>query len=94
MANNWIKIDEQSPQIKAEPWSLYWREMKSESPEFRDFLLNPLPFLKAEVPEIDESYQISTNILNHEKGLVISAVCTMVTIIPDKKQVILTFYKH
>lgn len=90
----WEKLDNVSQNIANEPWSLYWNEMKSGSHEFEDFLHNPLPTLIKVLDGVDDTWTVETKIRNHEKGLLINAVCTVAMADPQKKIVYLTLFKH
>jgi len=90
----WILVDDHLKEIADEPWSLYWREFKSDTDEFRSFLLDPKPILMNEIPRVSEDYQVSSEILNHEISLRYQAVCTLGIVMPDEKRVKLLFYKH
>ena len=89
----WSKLDTKNKDIEKEPWDLYWTEWKSNTKEFEDFLHSP----KNEAISsfgADDSYAIQTTILNHEAGLLGSAVCGTALVDPNKKIVYFTLYKH
>ncbi len=90
----WVKIDNYVKEIAAEPWSMYWTEWKSGTKEFNDFLLNPIEFLSTSIDEVGRDFKVSTEILNHEIGLLGSAVCTGLMVMPASKLVKMTLYKH
>lgn len=90
----WEKLDSVSKSIAEEPWSLYWNEMKSEEPEFKEFISNPIPVLVEQTDEVEADYRIQTTIINHEVGLMGSMVCQAALVDPDSRTVYLTLYKH
>lgn len=92
--SNWIRIDDHVKEIESEPWSLYWHEWKSVTQEFEDFLHNPLPVLEQEIVEVQSDWHVTTEVINHEIGLVSNAVCKLAMIIPSMKTVKIMFFKH
>ena len=90
----WDKLDDRNKNIANEPWCLYWSESKSGTPEFEEFLHSPLTVLTQDIDEIDETWTIHTNILNHEIGLSNNPVCSVLMTDSTKKLAYLTFYKH
>jgi hypothetical protein len=88
------KLDDVSEEIREEPWSLYWSEDKSDSANFENFIRNPIPELKEHIPEIDDSWEVVTTLANHERGFMVDAYCRTSMVIPEKKLVINTVYKH
>ena len=90
----WDKLDEQNKNIKMESWSLYWSEFKSGTSEFEEFLHNPLKVLSQSIDEIDSSWTVYTNILNHEVGLQKDEVCSLCMTDQKKKIAYMTFFKH
>ena len=92
--SKWEKLDDVSKNIAHEPWNLYWKEHKSGTKEFEAFLHNPKAVLVAELAEVKDTFNIQTNILNHERGLEASLVCTLVLVDPDKQLAYVTLYKH
>ena len=91
---NWVLIDDHVQEIANEPWSLSWREWKSGTKEFEDFLHNPLPVIKQDFPQVEADWRVVTEIVNHERSLLGSAVCNGCMIMPENKTVKLTLYKH
>lgn len=89
-----VRLDDVSPDIAEEDWSLYWAETKSESSYFEGFLREPLAVLRDEIPGIDESWTVTTNIVNHHVPLHQSTVCRVSMVIPEEKLVINLLYKH
>jgi hypothetical protein len=94
MKSNWEKLDDVSENIKNEPWSLYWSEMKTDTPEFEQFLHDPLSELVGSLSGVTRAWTVQTNILNHEFGLLGSSACKLALVDPDKNVVYLTIYKH
>jgi len=94
MATNWEKLDDVSRNIASEPWSLYWAEMKTGTPEFEQFLHDPLSSLVGAFSGVTKAWRVQTNILNHEEGLALSHACQLALVDPAKKTVYLTIYKH
>jgi hypothetical protein len=94
MASNWEKLDDVSRHIESEPWSLYWTEMKTGTPEFEQFLHDPLSSLVGVFLGVTETWRVQTNILNHEEGLAASHACQLALVDPAKRMVYLTIYKH
>ena len=91
---DYVKIDDFVKEIADEPWSLYWSEMKSESDEFIEFMKNPLPVLQRSFPQVDSTWHIDTEIVNHQKGLLLTAVCQAAFIFDEIKLVKIIMYKH
>lgn len=92
--SDWIKVDDTVQDIDEEPWSLYWREWKSGTEEFETFLHEPLRVLTEQIEGCGNDWRVNTEIINHENGLVSTAVCTMVQVMPDLKTAKVTLYKH
>jgi hypothetical protein len=90
----WEKLDDVSPKIAKEPWSLYLGEMKSGTQEFEDFLHDPLSDMAGVLNEVDKSWNIQTNMIGHEIGLFSDAVIKLALVDPRRKMVFLTLYKH
>jgi hypothetical protein len=89
----WEKLDDVSQNIREEPWSLYWREWKSGTRAFEDFLHDPgKELVRSGLAR--RGYSVQTNIINHERGLRVTAVCTMVIVDPRSKAAYITLYKH
>ncbi len=88
------KIDEVAPYIREEPLSLYWAEFKSGSKEFEDFLHNPLEFYASNIEEVDHTWNVQTDIVGHEHGMLNSAVCKLSFVFNKYKLVKATLYKH
>lgn len=91
---NWVQVDDHVQEIAQEPWSMAWREWKSGSSEFNDFLMNPLPEIMKDFPLVQADWRVTSEIVNHERSLLGSAVCNTCIIMPDTKTVKLMFYKH
>ncbi|ADQ69399.1 hypothetical protein C499_12535 [Halogeometricum borinquense DSM 11551] len=91
---DWVSIDESVPEIDEEPWNLYWHEFKSGSDEFEKFIHNPLAVLANSIEEVDESFHITTNIVNHHRGLAMTEVCTMPMVMAEYETVHVLLYKH
>jgi hypothetical protein len=89
-----VKIDDLSPDIAEEGWSLYWAETKSTSEYFREFLLDPLTVLTNEIPEVDRSWHLITNVINHHVPLKQNLVCRVSMVMPEDKTVLNILYKH
>jgi hypothetical protein len=94
MASKWEKLDDVSQNIKDEPWSLYWNEMKTGTPEFEQFIHDPLSSLTGALAGVTQTWTVQTNILNHEAGLMVSHACQLALVDPGKNTVYLTIYKH
>jgi hypothetical protein len=94
MTSNWEKLDNVSDNIKREPWSLYWREMKTGTREFEQFIHDPLRNLIGVFSGVTKTWKVHTNILNHEHGLAASHACLLALVDPEKKIIYLTIYKH
>lgn len=92
--SEWILVDNKVQEIADEPWSLYWREFKSDTDEFRAFLLDPKPILMREIRGISSDYKVTSEVLNHEISLRYQAVCTICIVMPDEQRVKVLFYKH
>jgi hypothetical protein len=90
----WEKLDDVSKSIADEPWSLYWRELKSGTAEFEEFLHDPLSHLVKSFEGVDRKWTVQTNRIGHETGLMRSAVCSLALADHDRKTVFLTLYKH
>jgi hypothetical protein len=84
MAKKWEKLDNVSKNIAEEPWSLYWNEFKSGTKEFENFLHDPLKTLVTAVDGVDRKFTVNTTVVNHEKGLNLSAVCSLCIVDPEK----------
>ena len=91
---DWVRVDDSVPEIADEPWSLFWHEFKSDAVEFDRILKDPLSVLKQDFPEIDETWNINTELLNHQAGLLLSAVCSATFVFPEIKMVKILYYKH
>lgn len=94
MASKWEKLDDVSKSIANEPWSLYWNEMKTGTPEFEAFLLDPLSHLVGNLAGVTKEWTVQTNILNHEISLRHDPACELALVDPQKNIVYLTIYKH
>jgi hypothetical protein len=90
----WVSIDEVSTEIREEPWSLYWREWKSGTAEFERFLHEPLSVLSEELDGVASDWSVTTQIINHDHGLGMTAVCSLAMVVPENKTALLTIYKH
>ena len=90
--SDWECLDDASKNIKDELWSFYWREWKSGTEEFEEFLHKPLRELKHLGAK--KGFKVHTNILNHEVGLTMSAVCSLAIVDPKGKVVYVTMFKH
>ena len=90
----WETLDSRNKSIDREPWNLYWSESKSGTPEFEELLHDPLGVLCRDFSEVDDSWAIQSNVLNHEVGFSESIVCKVAFVDIPKKTVYLTFYKH
>ncbi|WP_199091572.1 hypothetical protein [Bosea sp. ASV33] len=91
----WVSISSQINELKSEPWSMFWKEWKSESNEFKEFLLDPLKILKNNDEfRLDGNYSVSSELLNHHIPLTVSIVCTIIIIFPEEKHVKIMAYKH
>ena len=90
----WVRLGTQHKSVNDEPWNLYWSEMKSGTPEFEEFLHDPLTTLCRDLAECDESWTVQTIVLNHEATLSNNIVCQVAFVDPPKKLVYLTVYKH
>ncbi|MCZ0963497.1 hypothetical protein [Paracoccus benzoatiresistens] len=91
---SWKPVDTFDKDIDAEPWSMFWREVKSESDEFRLFITNPLSQMVGVLPEVEKDWSVKTNILNHEIGFTQNMVCTVAIVDGRSKTVFLSLYKH
>ena len=91
---NWDKLDDDNKHIREEPWSLYWCEMKTGTEEFEEYIHDPLTVLSRDLGEVDKSWTIQTNVLNHENGLAGSIVCNIAIADKAKNIVYSTLYKH
>jgi hypothetical protein len=89
-----VKLDDVSPEIAEENWSLYWAEAKSESAYFERFLREPLTVLKDEIPGLDDSWRVTTNVVNHHVPLTQNTVCRVSMVMPEEKLVLNLLYKH
>jgi hypothetical protein len=94
MGSNWEKLDDVSQNIRNEPWSLYWSEKKTGTPEFERFLHDPLSEFVEEFSGVTRDWTVQTNILNHEIGLLGRSSCNLALVDPDKKIIYLSIYKH
>ncbi len=90
----WEKLDDVSTNINNEPWSLYWSEIKTGTQEFEDFIHNPLGELTTVIGGINADWKVQTQMLGHEIGLLVDAVCRLVLVDPRSKTLYLTLYKH
>jgi hypothetical protein len=89
-----VKLDDVSPDIAEESWSLYWAETKSTSAYFERFLREPLAVLKDEIPGVDDTWHVSTNVVNAHVPLTQNTVCRVSMVMPDEKLVLNLLYKH
>jgi hypothetical protein len=94
VGEGWVYLDELSPDIRDEPWSLYWKEWKSGTPEFEALLHDPLEVLSKQIPGVTREWTVATEFVNHERGLSNNIVCKLAMVMPDEKRVLLLFYKH
>ena len=62
-----VKVDDVSKEIAAEPWSLYWKEFKSGTPEFEEFLHEPAKHVAQNISG-GSDWNVSTYVVNHEIG--------------------------
>jgi len=92
--NEWVKIDDVSPDIEAESWSLYWGEAKSTSPYFERLLRDPLAVLRDEIEGVGHDWHVTTQMLNSHIPHTVDAVCRIAMVMPEEKAVQLLFYKH
>jgi hypothetical protein len=92
--SNWEPLDTPNKAIASEPWDFHWKEWKSGTGEFEEFLHDPKSVLLKDFPSIAEDFVIQTTILNHDRGIVNSLVCSMCLIDPERKAVYLTLFKH
>jgi hypothetical protein len=90
----WICIDDSVKEIKDEPWSMYWRELESTSPEFAEFMKDPLKGLSQELPLVKNDWQVSTEIINHHVGSSEQPHCSVALVFPREKIVKIVMYKH
>jgi hypothetical protein len=90
----WTKLDDVSEQIRDENWSLYWQENKSESDRFEAMLRDPLGVLREEIDEIEDDWNIFTQVVNHHIPIKKSWVCLVAMVMPEEKAALLTYYKH
>lgn len=90
----WKKLDDVSDDIRDEPWSMYWREWKSNSDEFRDFLEYPVGVLAEEIDEVAPDWTVTTTIANHNVGLRRNPICIVAITVPEERRVYLWLYKH
>lgn len=89
-----VKVDDHVAEINEEPWSLYWAEHKSGNLEFDNFLKNPLPSISAKLGMDLSGYRLQTIVANHQVPMLISAVCTLIMVMPEEKTIHMTIYKH
>ncbi|UFR00765.1 hypothetical protein KBP30_06060 [Streptomyces sp. Go40/10] len=90
----WTMIDEVSDEIRSEPWSMYWREWKSDSEEFARFLREPIAVLAKEISEVEQDWTVTSTIANHHVGIGRSPICIVATSVPSERRVYLWMYKH
>ncbi len=90
----WVKLDDVSPEIRDETWSLWWGETKSESRYFEQLLRHPLAVLSHELDGVGDDWHVITNIINHHVALQQDTVCRLAMVMPEQKTVLLVFYKH
>ncbi|MGW4381419.1 hypothetical protein [Kitasatospora sp. NPDC004531] len=93
-SGRWKCIDDVSDDIRAEPWSMYWREWKSESEEFGRFLREPVKVLADEVPGVERDWTVTSTIANHHVGIGASPICIVAVSVPEERRVYLWMYKH
>lgn len=91
---SWVNLDEVSPEIRDESWSLYWGEASSESDYFDRLLREPLAVLQEEFEPIGPDWHVITNVVNHHVPLRSNIVCRVAMVMPIHKTVLLIFYKH
>ena len=91
----WVLVDDHVKEIKAEPWSLYWREWSSSSTEFQDFLVDPLKTIIADkIKGVSQTWSVNTEVLNHAIPLKMREVCLLMIVMPKEKRIKLLLYKH
>ncbi|MER6503989.1 hypothetical protein ABT218_32775 [Streptomyces sp. NPDC001455] len=90
----WTMIDKVSEEIRSEPWSMYWREWKSESDEFARFLRDPISVLAGDIREVERDWTVSSTIANHHVGIGHSPICIVAISVPSERRVYLWMYKH
>jgi hypothetical protein len=79
----WVRIDDFVQEIRDEPWSMYWTEWKSGTNEFQNFLLDPLNTMIADrIEAVSNSWSVNW------------AVCTILIVMPQEKQVKVLLFKH
>lgn len=91
---DWVKIDDVSPEINDEPWSLYWAEFKSGTDEYETFLHDPLTHFKDVFEGVDDDWQVTTILANHQRPLTVSAHCWPTFVFPETKSILSVAYKH
>jgi hypothetical protein len=89
-----VRIDDSVPEIADENWSLYWSEMKSTSDYFEMLLRQPLAVVKDEIPQVDDTWHVTTQVLNHHVPLTRDPVCRLTMVMPEEKMVLNLLYKH
>jgi hypothetical protein len=93
----WICIDDSVKEIKDEPWSLYWSELKPTSPEFAELIKEPLKALSQELSLVKKDWQVSSEIINHHVGgdePLPPTHCALALVFPREKLVKLLMYRH
>lgn len=93
MFHKFVKIDDHVQDVAEEPWSLYWGESKTGTPDFEKFILDPLPVLVDRLG-ISDDYHVQTTLLNHHIPHSHTSVCSTMMVIPKEKRVVMTLYKH
>jgi len=88
-----VKVDDHVAEVAEEDWSVYWAEHKSDTSDFQEFLRNPKPVLQERLGIADD-YRIETTIVNHEIGMAISSVCSLISVFPRERLIYLLLYKH
>ncbi|MFE9883274.1 hypothetical protein [Streptomyces sp. NPDC005784] len=90
----WTKIDDVSQEIRDEPWSMYWREWKTGSDPFEEFLHDPVGVLAEEIAEVGPDWTVTTTVANHQVGLRASPICIVAMVVPNERRAYLWLYKH
>ena len=88
-----VKIDDYVEEVAEEPWSLYWSEHKTDSDDFDRFWRNPKEYLQQQIG-VPDDYQVETQVVNHQVGLMVDPVCRITLVMPREKRVLTLLYKH
>jgi hypothetical protein len=74
--------------------SLFWKEWKTGTVGFEQFLHEPLAIIRENFGGVDDGWTVSTQVVNHQHGLSNSTSCTLLILMPNYRSALITLYKH